>query len=315
MSKGADMNLPILIKKNNALVDGNLPDRKVLSNKLVNVLYKNYENNGEEFSVAIPDLLRSLGMSSDSGNNRQKIKEAIKFLQYPIELRNFEYKGKGIEWLSAPFLSRAKIEKGNSTIIHFKLDDELIAGLKQKEQYTIIDINISNKFRTKYGIVIWEMWLRYKNQPRSGVPENWTYQTFSLEELNKKFGTNYKHNSQMQRSINRGLKEIKKITNKEIKVQFLKEKKEFGFFWEKEKEKDIYLKSLKSFIKHMRKNYINQDIWTGQKMVLSISEKGRIYNKITQNEYRKEASQKVWETWYSLAKKNELLCLKQGTLF
>ena len=29
---------------------------------------------------------------------------------------------------------------------------------------------------------------------------------FSLEDLNSKFGTNYKYNSQMERSINRGLK-------------------------------------------------------------------------------------------------------------
>jgi len=111
------MSVSFLIKKNNALTDGNIPDRKVLANKLVNVLYKNYEEKGEKFTITIPDLLRSLGMTSDSGNNRKKIKEVIKFLQYPIELRDFKYKGKGIAWISAPFLSRAIIEKDNSTII------------------------------------------------------------------------------------------------------------------------------------------------------------------------------------------------------
>ncbi|WP_457611291.1 replication initiation protein [Lutibacter sp.] len=300
------MNLPLLIKKNNALVDGNLPDRKVLANKLVNVLYSSYEREGNEFSITIPDLLRSLNMASDSGNNRKKIKEVIKFLQYPIELRDFEYKGKGIEWLSAPFLSRAKIEKGNSTLIHFRLDDELIAGLKQKEQYTIIDLNISNKFHSKYGIVIWEIYLRYKNQSRSGVPENWTYQTFTLEELNKKFGTKFKHNSKMLEGINRGLKEIKKITGKDIKVNFLSEKREFGFFWEKEKEIPKYLKTEKNFIAYIRKNKVNEDLYDDGKLCLSVSEKGRLYDKNTLQEYNKDDALVVWQKLYEKAKKGEL---------
>jgi len=306
------MNLPILIKKNNALVDGNIPDRKVLANKLVNVLYKNYEEQGEEFTISIPDLLRSLNMASDSGNNRQKIKEAIKFLQYPIELRNFEYNGKGIEWLSAPFLSRAKIEKKNSTIIHFKLDSELIAGLKQKEQYTIIDLDISNKFRTKYGIVIWEMYLRYKNQNRSGVPENWTYQTFSLEDLNKKFGTNFKHNSKMLEGVERGLKEIKKITNKDIQVNFQKDIKKFGFFWEKEKQIPKHLKSEKNFIAYIREKYIanpQEDTFPtihtnddGEE--IKVTNKGLLYGRKDEQSiaYNAKTSQKIWKQLYKMAK-------------
>ena len=312
MLKGADINLPLLIKKNNALVDGNLPDRKVLSNKLVNVLYSSYEKKGSEFSITIPDLLRSLDMTSDSGNNRKKIKETIKFLQYPIELRNFEYNGKGIEWLSAPFLSRAKIEKGNSTLIHFKLDDELIAGLKQKEQYTVIDIDISNKFRTKYGIVIWEMYLRYKNQSRTGVPEHWTYQAFSLDDLNKKFATKYKHNSQMQRSVERGLKEIKKITEKDITITFDKKQNKFIFWWEREKQIPKHLKSEKNFIAYIREKYIanvqkgiyptihkNDD---GEE--IKVNFKGEIYIK-TEKETRDidhKTSQKIWKQLYKMAK-------------
>ncbi len=321
MSKGAEMNLPLLIKKNNALVDGNLPDRKVLANKLVNVLYSSYEKKGNEFSITIPVLLRSLNMASDSGNNRKKIKETIKFLQYPIELRNFEYNGKGIEWLSAPFLSRAKIEKGNSTLIHFKLDDELIEGLKQKEQYTVIDINLSNKFRTKYGIVIWEMYLRYKNQNRAGVPENWTYQTFSLEALNKKFGTKYKHVSEMKRSVERGLKEIKKITDKDITITFDKNQNKFVFFWEKEKQIQDYLADERSFINYMRKNYVNQDVLkatdknTNKIIEVSIAANGKLYDKKSTKNIDRKRSKEMWTKLFELAKKEELLCLKQGTLF
>ena len=40
----------------------------------------------------------------------------------------------------------------------------------------------------------------------------------------------------MERSINRGLNEIKKITGKEITVNWLDIDKKFRFTWEREKE-------------------------------------------------------------------------------
>jgi len=76
-----------------------------------------------------------------------------------------------------------------------------------------------------------------------------------------------------------------------------------------------YLKDLRTFILYMRKNYINQDIWSGNKMILSISTKGLIYDKISQKDYSRNKSQVVWEKWYEMAKKDELLILKQGKLF
>lgn len=76
-----------------------------------------------------------------------------------------------------------------------------------------------------------------------------------------------------------------------------------------------YLKDLKTFIKYMRKHFVNQQVWSGQGMILSISEKGRIYDQVTLKEYKKDDAQKVWEKWYELAKEDKLLCLKQGTLF
>lgn len=303
------MSVSFLIKKNNALTDGNIPDRKVLANKLVNVLYKNYEEKGVEFTVTIPDLLRSLNLAVDSGNNRQKIKETIKLLQYPIELRNFNYKGDKISWISAPFLSRASMKVENSTIIHFKLDDMLIEALKQKEQYTIIDLNISNKFKTKYGIVIWEMYLRYKNQKRQDN-EQWTYQSFSLEDLNRKFATKHKYTSKMLEGINRGLKEIKKITDKDITVHYIKQEKKFYFYWEREVKLSNHLKDLRTFINYIRKNFIKKPLYEfikdGKQICYCVSEKGKIYDKYQYEDFTKDEAMAIWEMLYDKAKKGEL---------
>lgn len=75
-----------------------------------------------------------------------------------------------------------------------------------------------------------------------------------------------------------------------------------------------HLISEKSFIKFMRSTFVNRDIWKGQGMVLSISAKGRIYDKITGKDYSKDQSLKVWATWYQLAKdhKLEVLEVDQG---
>ena len=76
-----------------------------------------------------------------------------------------------------------------------------------------------------------------------------------------------------------------------------------------------FLKDLKTFIKHMRKNYINQNIFQGQGMILSVSQKGRIYDKKTTKEYNKKDALVVWQKWYELARENRLNILKQGSLF
>lgn len=310
------MNLPILIKKNNALTDGNIPNRFVLTNKLVNGLYKYYEDYGVEFTIKIPDLLRLLNLNATSGNNKAKLIEAIKILQQPIELRDFEYKGNGIAWLSAPFLSRAIIVKKNINEIKFVLDDMLIEALKQKKHYTLIDINTTNKFRTKYGITIYEMYLRYKNQTREGVKEDITYQMFSLEELNKKFGSHYKTKSEMLRCINRGLKEIEKITGKKIVVKWQKDHNKFGFFWRKDKPELKRKTDLHEFIKYIREKHVNTLLLevkiNDKEVALAVSEKGRLYDMYQEMKFNAKQSQRLWEHLFN--HQFQIKCLNNNTI-
>ena len=59
---------------------------------------------------------------------------------------------------------------------------------------------------------------RYKNAKREEETEILTYQMFSLDELNGKFGTQYKYKSDIIKCINRGLQEIETITGIKIAV-------------------------------------------------------------------------------------------------
>jgi len=299
------------IKKSNVVTDGIVPDRAVLTEKVLNVIYENFQSKGKSFKITFAELFKQLNISNQT-ENKKRIKESLLILSQSLELKNFTHRdGRKVEWFVGSFL-KAIVFKDTRDYININIDEDTLYAIEQLKQYTMIDINISNKFRTKYGIVIWQMYLRYKNQNRSGVPENWTYQTFSLEDLNKKFGTNYKHNSQMQRSIERGLKEIKKIINKDIQVNFQKDIKKFGFFWEKEKQIPKHLKSEKNFIAYIREKYIansqentfptihtNDD---GEE--IKVTNKGLLYGRKDEQSiaYNAKTSQKIWKQLYKMAK-------------
>lgn len=313
------MDLSLLVRKNNALTDGNIPDRKVIANKLVNALYYKYEREGERFKIAINDLAKLLNITSNSGKTKEMIMEGLKLLQQPIELRNFEYQGKGIKWYSSAFLQEAKITKEDMNYVEIKLSDTLIAGLKQKSYYTTIDLNTSNKFKTKYGIVIWEMYLRYKNAKREEAPEDLTYQMFSLDELNGKFGTQYKYNSQMERSINRGLKEIETITGAKIAVKWQENFNKFGFFWKREKETQRFMTDELAFIKYIRTQYFNEFLleienyktkkFTG-KIALKCTEDGYLVDMFENVKFGKAEAKQLWN--YLFTHQNQIMALKQA---
>jgi len=319
--KVLNMNFELITKKNNALTDGTIPQRKVIANKLLNVINYYYEKQGSSFKIAINELLETMNMTVNSGKSKEMLADGISMLQQPIQLRNFQYKGRGIKWISAPFLSKATIFTDDKLYVHIELTDEILEGLKQKQHFTPIDIKISNQFKTKYGIVLWEMYLRYKNQRRQGGGDYVTYQEKTLDELNQKFATNYKKPSEMKRCINRGLNEIKKITGKTILVNYEKDIKKFHFFWEIEEKS--YKNDFKLFKKYMIENHKNEYLTN----VTFESGVGKVTCKIVIDEfgYLADASNNIGitnqvanEIWKYLFKhQNELSCFKykQDTLF
>jgi len=218
-------------KKHNALTDGYIPNtgKAVLPDKLVNTLFWKYEQEGDNFILSMSELRKLLGLKSTKDDER--IIEAIKLLQTPIVIRDFTFKGKGVEWTSAPFLSRATKWKDGQKYIQIKLDDMIIEGIKQKYGYTPLELNLCNSFKTKYGLKLYEMFVRYYHLPnREGAGVGSVSK--SLDELNKTFDAHYKQPSELMRGIKRGLKEIEKITEEDITCFFNKNERKFIFGWE-----------------------------------------------------------------------------------
>lgn len=218
-------------QKHNALTDGYIPNtgKAVLPDKLVNTLFWKFEQEGDNFTLSMAELRGLLGLKSTKDDTR--IIEAIKLLQTPIVIRDFDYKGKGVEWTSAPFLSRATKWKDGQKYIQIKLDDMIIEGIKQKYGYTPLELNLCNRFKSKYGLKLYEMFVRYYHLPNREGKGIGTVNK-SIDELNKTFDSHYKQPSELMRGIKRGLKEIAKVTDEEVTCFYNKHERKFIFGWE-----------------------------------------------------------------------------------
>ncbi|BCD63176.1 hypothetical protein NitYY0826_P17 (plasmid) [Nitratiruptor sp. YY08-26] len=237
-----------VIKKHNSLTDGAIPGtpRQVLPDRLLNALYYKYEKEGPEFELSLQELKELVGLAKEKDD--QRIYNTIAILQHPIQIRNFSYKGQEITWLSAPFLAMAIRYKQKNTKILFKIEPMVLEAIKQKGGYTPLDINICNRFKTKYGLKIYEMYQRYRSLPNRiseissndiGVIKK------TLDELNFLFSTRYTSPSKLldrqeKAPINRGLREIQRVTGEVIECFYDKYQKLFVFSWGRDISKERY---------------------------------------------------------------------------
>ena len=130
-----------------------------------------------------------------------------------------------------------------------------------------------------------------------------------------KIPTCYQYSSGIKlRIFNQAIKQFKEYTDIEITYEESRKRGKkvlaVEFTIRANNKLADYLKDIHTFIDHIREYHINKDIIKSNGMVLSVSDKGRIYDKITQREYTKDKSLIVWEKWYEMAKQNELEILK-----
>ena len=258
-----------LINKHNSLTDGAIPKppKQVLPDRLLNALYYKYEKEGPTFRISIVELKHLLGLEKERDSER--IYKAIAILQQPIQLRDFRYGKEKVAWMSAPFLAKAIRYKEQINYIEFTIDPMVLEALKQKAGYTPLDLEICNRFQTKYGLKLYEMYRRYYSLPhKEEIVQNRIVGVVkkSLDELNFLFGTHFAYPSQMLRAIKRGLQEIEEKTGVFIHCFFDKEAHLFLFSWERElivyptKECIIPKKQIKPFIEWYTQNVIDEEI-------------------------------------------------------
>lgn len=299
------------LHKHNSVTDAQT-DYSLTAEKLLNAVYYTWERQGvDTFTVPITDLKALIGIESD-GNN-EYLYDCLKELQTVQRFRNFEYKGRGVKLIQSSFITELIIYKDDQNHAKITINPIIVEALKQKAGYTPLELKYVEKFKTIYGLKLWQMFRRYQTLPNK---EEVGKLTKTLDELNAYFGSKYEALSQLERSMKRGQQEMFKITGDFIAFEKDTKTKTFVFAWEKPKPK--HLESERNFIDYMRKNYVNRDILAiggknaGKIELLSVSPDGKLYNKYEgHKDYPASRSKYLWTRLYELAKEDKLPVLSQ----
>jgi plasmid replication initiation protein len=260
----------------------------------------------QEYALNIKDFLKSINSSS---HNTKAIKQTAEELMH----NPFWIDGKLFNWCSM-----VDIEKIDGYIvfdIHKYLKPYL---LKLQENFTTYNIVNILSLKGDYTPRLYEYFLmefnRYKDIYRkkyNKTPKSYTFE-IEIDWLRDtlKIPDSYRYNNIKTQIIEVAKKQLKEKTN--IKFDYKEDtigRKVVRLIIKVEnndKGSNDYLSDLQSFIRYVRENLVNKDIWKGQNMILSVDANGRIYDKLTAREYDNHNAQIVWETWYSLAKENKL---------
>jgi len=306
----------IVIKKHNSLTDAKTGHLSLGAEKILNILYHLWREKEENFfSIELSHLRKLLNMSSEDYIKR--ITSYLEELTVQISIRDFEYKGEKLKYHRSAFIKEMNRLESSKHIIHIEISDVIVTALEKRVGFTPLDIDICNKFRTKYGYRIYQIYKRYETLPNTKF-NDLSYRSYTIDELNEKFGTEFKTKSEMLRSINRGINEVKKNTDVEILVKWYDDSKKFYLSWNKPlastEEPYDWRNNKKMFLEHIRKNYINQDFglfkFGGQECLISVNPSGKIYDKYKIQTFNSSQSNKIWDFFFR--KQDLIKCLKES---
>jgi len=305
------------IKKSNTLVKA----KGALSNTaqkmlimLISMLRAD-DSDFQEYALNISDYF--LNIDSSSKNVEFAKKRALELMRNPFEVE----KGVWFNWCSKVDIS--KIDGYIIFSIHNDLKPYLLGLQKNFTTYNIVNILA---LRGDYTPRFYEYFLmrfnKYKSQYKkqhNKTPKSFTFE-LEIDWLRDTFKIpgSYNYADIKRQIVEVAKRQLKEKTN--IKFDYKEGKlgrKVIRLIITVEnnnKGSNDYLIDLNSFIRFVRLNLINQNIWQGQDMILSVDANGRIYDKKTQKEYDNKTAQKVWQKWYDLAKNNQLKILEKKQL-
>lgn len=239
--KGGDIGK--VFQKHNSVIDG-VNRLGLHARRLMNGLYWLAKREGQyEFTLKYAEVRKMLEMNT---NNDYAETIANAFLELRREtscvLKNVKVDGKTYKNLTAGFLDfagdrrsledeRIKIQ-GADHIVDIKISKPFVTVMEETVNWTVIDVEVTNKLRSKFSLELYEKLRRYWTlpnkktlDPRIGVLE------MSLDDLNALFDTKYKYVSEMQRKLDQACKELLTKADMEVNVFFNKNEEVFMFSW------------------------------------------------------------------------------------
>lgn len=229
------------LRKNNSIADAKNGELSLGAMKTLDIILKEYQDTKEpKLTLEIANLRKKLGLQKNNAYI-DRIKLYLSELKLPFELRDFTEldSGKKVDWAITSFLNDVKAYKESQHFVDVEISENFIHYMVDRAGYTNINLKISNDFKTKFGYKIYEMYLRYYSIKSKHLPSNEGIIKKTIDELNEKFGTNYTQPSKLMAGINRGKKEIEKITGNKIDCSFSKIDKKFIFSWKKIEKNNV----------------------------------------------------------------------------
>jgi len=189
----------------------------------------------------------------------QRIKDALKELEKTIELNNWKNPVDDItyQWYTTRFINEATIYKKDEIwLVRIEVNQTLKDLMQLKGNWTELDlVKYLNKFRTKYAMKLYEYLKSFSNYRYLDISQKHLMKLLNIEE-NK----TYKNYSDLERLINRQIKELSSksdLTELElIQSKTLKKEKTFRFSLdknaknktpEKQKVEDMLNNSIRRF--------------------------------------------------------------------
>lgn len=274
------------------------------------------------YVIKVQDFKELMNSNNKIGGSAYKqLKDACdELLNRKIEFDD----GSEVGFMLTRWIASAEYFAGTGEI-ELEISQKLRPLLLQLKEGNYLNYELKNilPLKSAYVIRLYEMLkheynkvLKYKPNTTAVVHE------VVIEDLRKEWGIpdSYQYSSGIKlRIFDKAIEQFEQHTD--IKITY-KESRKIGkkvlaieFTIRENNRLADFLRDERAFITYIRKNFVNQDIFKGQGMILSVDKSGRIYDKSTLREYNHKDAKKAWGIWYEAAKEDKLLILKQGTLF
>ena len=204
------------------------------------------------------------------------------------------------------WISYGKYVEGDN-VVTFEINRHLKPYFLQL-QGNFLEYNIINilPLRSNYVIRFYELlkskWKEYKHYKKDAKSYTFEIRISWLRE-HFEIPTSYQYSSHIKKLIiEKAKKQFKQRTD--IKFDYKEDKigrrvdRIIVTVRDNNKGSNDYLKDLKSFISFYRKNKVNEDLYEDEKLCLSVSPKGRLYNKYTAQEFNKDDAIVIWQKLY-----------------
>ena len=274
----------------------------------------NFDLRLDSLKIDLNDMLKYTEMT------RQEIRNNLKMMQET----SITFINEKEEWEKyIVLIPQISISYGSNfiTIDLYSKIAKLIVEVKNN--YTYIDTSVLMSLKSKHSIRILPLLEKIKGYDAHIGKRK----TMSLNALNDFFGTKYKRIADIERRV---LKPAQKELDNSPTLTFIYQVHMESFGRGRPRATSVtidliirpeyYLSSRKIFIEYMRKSFIGKNILdtidkhTHKRITITISTKGRLYDRISGESFDAKRANEIWTTLYELAKDGKLEVLKRDSV-